>query len=102
MRENWGARQEGSKCAPLVAARNTLVAMLTGEDRAILDFERWWWAETGPKDVAIEFELGLTASEYYERLRVVVGTSEALSYDPLTVQRVRRMIESPSGWEQAV
>lgn len=74
--------------------------MLSSEDLAILDFERWWLAETGPKDVAIEFGLGLTAADYYQRLLTLLGTSEALAYDPFTVGRVRCMIETPFGWEQ--
>lgn len=76
--------------------------MLSSEDRAILDFERSWWREPGPKDQAIEFCLGLTAAAYYQRLRDVVFTIRGLEYDPLTVRRVRRLIEAPRGGEVAV
>ena len=76
--------------------------MLTTEDIAILDFERLWSGETGPKDVAIELSLGLAAFAYYERLRALVLADEAASYDPLTVKRVRRMIEEPVTTEVAV
>jgi hypothetical protein len=67
--------------------------MLTEEERAILDFERAAWREPGPKDQAIEMSLGLTAAEYYKRLRSLVSRAAALAYDPLTTKRVLAIIE---------
>jgi hypothetical protein len=67
--------------------------MLNEEDRAILDFERAAWREPGPKDQAIEMSLGLTAADYYERLRDLVSGAAALAYDPLTTKRVLTVIE---------
>jgi hypothetical protein len=74
--------------------------MLSDEDRAILEFERGWWLEPGAKDQAIEFALGLPAATYYEMLGRLVSTSEAARFDPLTVARVRAMIE-PESLEEA-
>ncbi len=71
------------------------MAMLNEEDRAILDFERAAWREPGPKDMAIEMCLGLTAADYYERLRRLAEDSRALAYDPLTTKRVLTIIEEP-------
>ena len=82
--------------------RNTLFEMLTAEERAILDFERAWWTEPGPKDQAIEFSLGLSSSAYYETLRRVINDSAAFEYDPLTVKRVLAMLEQPADTELAV
>lgn len=76
--------------------------MLIQEERAILDFERTWWREPGPKDQAIEMVLGLTAHAYYERLLRLVGRPSAFAYDPLTVKRVLTLIEKPSSSELAV
>ncbi|MFQ5524156.1 MAG: DUF3263 domain-containing protein [Acidimicrobiia bacterium] len=76
--------------------------MLTKLDRAILDFERAWWVEAGPKDLAIELDLGLTAAAYYERLRALVGEPAALAYDPLTVKRVLRILVQGGGEKKAV
>jgi hypothetical protein len=67
--------------------------MLNEEERAILDFERGFWREPGPKDEAIEMTLGLTAAEYYERLRALALRAAALAYDPLTTKRVIAIIE---------
>ena len=76
--------------------------MLSSDDKAILDFERRWWLEPGPKDQAIEFSCGLTASDYYERLRRIVVDPIALAYDPLTVKRVRSLIDTCEEGELAV
>ena len=76
--------------------------MLTAEDRAILDFERTWWLESGPKDQVIEMSLGLTAALYYERLRSLISLRVAFAYDPLTTKRVLSMIEEPTGSGVAV
>ena len=76
--------------------------MLQAEDRAILDFECAAWREPGPKDQAIEMVLGLTAADYYDRLRSLVLGAAALAYDPLTTKRVLMIIEEPTRAELAV
>jgi hypothetical protein len=67
--------------------------MLNDEDRIILEFEQGWWLEPGPKDQAIEFSLGISAAAYYDRLLSIIALSESSRVDPLTVARVRSMIE---------
>ena len=76
--------------------------MLNSSDRAILDFERGSWLEPGPKDQAIEFSLGLTSGSYYRALLRIVFDDASLAYDPLTVKRVRSLIERPNEGELAV
>ena len=76
--------------------------MLSEEGRAILDFERASWREPGPKDQAIEWCLGLTAERYYALLLDLVGSPEAVMYDPLTAKRVLRLVEAPVDSELAV
>ena len=75
--------------------------MLSEEDRAILDFERFSWREPGPKDQAIEQVLGLTSAAYYERLRDIVDSVPGSTYDPLTSRRVLRLIEPSAPSERA-
>lgn len=76
--------------------------MLSSNDRAILEFERSWWLEGGPKDQAIEWKLGLPAAAYYMELLRIVFDAAALAYDPLTVKRVRSLIEPTGEGELAV
>lgn len=76
--------------------------MLSIDDKAVLDFERGWWLEPGPKDEVIESSLGLLSAVYYERLRRVVNDPAALAYDPLTVKRVLSLIEPTGEGELAV
>ena len=64
---------------------------LTDRDRAILDFERTWWSETGPKEQAIRERLDLSATRYYQLLADLLEVPAALEYDPLVVRRLRRL-----------
>lgn len=63
---------------------------LTEVDRAILDFERCWWSEPGPKDAAIKERFGFSATRYYRLLGELIESEEATAYDPLVVRRLRR------------
>lgn len=63
---------------------------LSERDQAILDFERGWWSEPGPKGGAVRARLGLSATRYYELLSALVDSSDAATYDPLLVRRLRR------------
>lgn len=58
-------------------------------DRAILDFERSWWALPGPKEHDIRERLGLSPTRYYKALAELVDSPEAAAYDPLVVRRLR-------------
>lgn len=76
----------------LVPVRGSLLPMaLTERDRAILDFERSWWSEPGPKDTAILERFELSATRYYQILGELLDLPEALEYDPLGVRRLRRL-----------
>jgi hypothetical protein len=70
----------------------SLVRMaLTDRDRAILDFERSWWTEAGPKDTAIRERFELSGTRYYQLLAELVDDPEALDHDPLLIRRLRRV-----------
>ena len=64
---------------------------LTERDKAILDFERSWWAEPGVKETAILERFELSASRYYQILGELLEDPESMQYDPLLVRRLRRM-----------
>ena len=60
---------------------------LTDRDRAILDFERSWWAEAGPKEALIREKFELSATRYYQILNELLEAPEAYAYDPLVVRK---------------
>jgi hypothetical protein len=64
---------------------------LSERDRAILDFERSWWAEPGPKEGAIRARFELSGTRYYQILGELLDSPDALAYDPLVIRRLRRM-----------
>jgi hypothetical protein len=66
---------------------------LTERDRAILDFERTWWSQPGPKETAIRERFELSNTRYYELLNDVLEDPDAMDYDPLVVRRLRRLRE---------
>lgn len=66
---------------------------LTDRDRAILDFERSWWTEEGPKDTAIRERFDLSGTRYYQLLGELVDDPAALEHDPLLIRRLRRARE---------
>ncbi len=66
---------------------------LTDRDQAILDFERSWWTEVGPKDTAIRDRFELSGTRYYQLLTELIDDPDALEYDPLLIRRLRRVRE---------
>ena len=75
-----------------VRERGSLAPMpLTDRDRAILDFERTWWSEPGPKAAAIQARFGLSPTRYYQLLGEVLRSAEAAAYDPLVVRRLLKV-----------
>ena len=64
---------------------------LTERDKAIIDFERSWWNETGPKEALIRDRFELSAARYYQILNELLESTVAYEYDPLVVRRLRRL-----------
>jgi len=62
--------------------------------REILDFEREGWSRSKPKEVAVRDRFGISSARYYQLLNRVIERSEALEYDPMLVQRLRRLRET--------
>jgi hypothetical protein len=63
---------------------------LSDRDRAVLEFERAWWTEPGPKDVAIKARLGLSPTRFRQLLAALVDSDDAEAFDPLLIRRLRR------------
>lgn len=64
---------------------------LTDIEQQMLDLEGQWWATPGRKEAAIADQFGMSATRYYQLLNRLLGAREALAYDPVTVNRLRRV-----------
>jgi hypothetical protein len=61
--------------------------------RGILDFERGWWLNNGPKDREIREMFQISSARYHQELNRLIDRPEALAYDPMLVRRLRRLRE---------
>ena len=59
----------------------------------VLDFEREAWKLTVTKERAIRERFGFSPSRYHQFLHSIIDHPEALIYDPMLVQRLRRVRE---------
>jgi hypothetical protein len=66
---------------------------LSSRDRDLLDFERGWWQQQGPKERAIRERFGFSAARYQQLLNRLIDRPEALAADPMLVRRLRRLRE---------
>ena len=62
--------------------------------RDILDFEAASARSSFRKDVVIRERFGLSPARYHQVLDRLLDRPEALEYDPMLVQRLRRLRES--------
>jgi hypothetical protein len=65
-----------------------------GHWQEILDFERDWWKGSLRKERAVRARFGLSPARYYQLLNRLIDRPEALEYDPMLVQRLRRLREA--------
>ncbi|NJC73617.1 DUF3263 domain-containing protein [Planosporangium thailandense] len=66
-------------------------AGLTDGERALLDFENQWWRQPGAKEQAIRDRFDLSPTNYYQLLNALLDRPAALAYDPVLVNRLRRI-----------
>ena len=64
---------------------------ISARNRAILDFERTWWTQSGHKADSIRARFGISATRYYRLVKDLLEDPDAMEYDPLTVKRLRRI-----------
>ncbi len=64
---------------------------LTDRERAMLEFERFWWRHAGSKEQAIRETFDLSATHYYRLLNALLDQPAAVEFDPLVVGRLRRL-----------
>lgn len=67
---------------------------LDHRERDILALERRGFPGPGAKERAIREELGLAPVRYYQLLNALLDDERALAFDPVTVNRLRRVREA--------
>ncbi|NUT35094.1 MAG: DUF3263 domain-containing protein [Hamadaea sp.] len=72
---------------PVPAQRSAL----SDRDQRILSFERQWWRHAGAKEQAIRETFELSATRYYQALNKLLDDPEALAFDAVLVNRLRRL-----------
>ncbi|MFH8467445.1 DUF3263 domain-containing protein [Streptomyces sp. NPDC017991] len=68
-------------------------AGLSSLERGVLALEGRGWEAPGAKERAIREELGIAPVRYYQLLNALLDAERALAYDPVTVNRLRRVRE---------
>jgi hypothetical protein len=66
-------------------------ATLSEGQQAMLDFERRWWSQAGAKEQAIRDSFEISPTRYYQMLNALIDLPQAVSYDPVLVNRLRRV-----------
>lgn len=90
--DEGGAAEEPAETAGLTeAAEPAETAGLTDEDRAVLAFAARGWPSPGEKERAVRERLGMSPVRYYQFLNALLDDPQALRYDPVTVNRLRRL-----------
>ena len=84
-------RSDPTGSLPLVDNPGGKARPLGHREREILDFERGWWLEPGPKERGVRERFGFSAARYHQLLNRLIELPEALEYDPMLVRRLRRL-----------
>lgn len=67
---------------------------LTNVEKRILALEQGFYKYAGAKDQQIFDAVRMSPVRYYQVLRELIRTPEALAWDPLTVKRLLRLEEA--------
>lgn len=66
------------------------MSTLSDRDAGILELERSWRSQTGPKEQAIRERFGISATRYYRLLGELLANPLAEAHDPILVKRLKR------------
>lgn len=67
------------------------MAALTDEEQAMLVFARRWYKFAGKQEQDMRDEFGISATRFWARFNLLLDRPEALAFDPVTVNRYRRL-----------
>lgn len=95
---SWGVYRREIRPRPFMSAQMSVAAFkvtvmgkLSERDKEMLTFENLWWKYQGFKDSAIRERFDLSPVHYYLRLNMLIETEEALAFNPMVVNRLRRL-----------
>ncbi|QYC53717.1 helix-turn-helix DNA-binding domain protein [Gordonia phage Leroy] len=64
---------------------------MTDDDRRMLDLAGQRWNYAGSLEQTVRDEFGVSLTRFYQRVNQLIDTEEALAYDPVVVNRLRRL-----------
>ncbi|WGH80548.1 DUF3263 domain-containing protein [Auritidibacter ignavus] len=68
----------------------TKLEPLNDREKQVLDLERRSFRYSGAKDRAIQDDLGMTPTGYYQLLTRLVDDERAIAADPMLINRIRQ------------
>lgn len=67
---------------------------LLPEEKALLDFAARHYRFAGAREEAIRTELGMSSTTFWRKVNDLLDDPAALAYDPVTVNRYRRIVDA--------
>ncbi|AXQ63901.1 helix-turn-helix DNA-binding protein [Gordonia phage Horus] len=64
---------------------------MTDDDRRMLDLAGQRWNYPGSLEQKVRDEFGISLTRFWQRVNALIDTEEALAYDPVVVNRLRRL-----------
>ncbi|WVX88101.1 hypothetical protein SEA_LITNINMCQUEEN_44 [Gordonia phage LitninMcQueen] len=64
---------------------------MTDDDRRMLDLAGQRWNYAGSLEQMVRDEFGISLTRFWQRVNALIDTEEALAYDPVVVNRLRRL-----------
>lgn len=66
---------------------------LNDTEKQIIDFAARWWKYAGAQEQAIRDTFDVGGTRFWQQLNDLLDRPAALAYDPVTINRYRRMRE---------
>ncbi len=85
------ARVQGPQEQPATQPSPSSFEPLQAREKEMLLLEQKWWKYAGAKEQAIRDRWDISATRYYQLLNAIIDKPAALVWDPLTVNRLRRL-----------
>lgn len=64
---------------------------MTGVEKRMLELAGAQWRYAGSLEQAVRAEFGISLTRFWQRVSQLLDREDALAYDPVTVNRLRRI-----------